>query len=169
MDAMRDMPPACAAPGDLGVKKRGFRPRAHIAIVLAAVMCVLLAGCATGGTTSPGSATSAKATLCQRVVEINQTLAQLATIGDNTTIGEVKALQQKLSKALDTLDKVPVGSGNALSDLQAANDQLAAAIKDLPDSATVGEVGPRLQDFQGKVSRAQAAATKLSSTLHCSS
>lgn len=168
MDAVRDIPPACAARGDLGVKKRGMRPHAHLAhlaaIVLTVAMFGLLAGCATGGTTSSPNVDK----LCQRLVAVNQSLAQLATIGDNTTVGEVKARQQQLSKALDALGKVPVGSGDTLDQLKSANNQLAEKIKDLPDSATVGEVGPRLQDFQSTVSKAQAAATKLSSTLRCS-
>ena len=174
MDRVRDIPLARAASGDAGVKKRGIRPHARLAhlaaIVLTAAMFVLLAGCAIGGTTSPNagaSPTSVTERLCQRLVAVNQSLTQLSTVGSNTSVGEVKARQQQLSNALDALGKVPVGSGDTLNQLQSANDQLAEEIKDLPDSATVGEVGPRLQDFQSKVSQAQAAATKLNSTLRC--
>ncbi len=133
---------------------------------------LLLAGCSTGAATTTGTA-SATGTrpgttlLCQGVATINQLLTQLSTTGSNTTVGEVRTVQQKLTTALDTLDKLPGSSGPALSNLQSANDQLAAAIKDLPDSATVGEVGPKFQEFKGKVSDAQSAAAKVASTLNC--
>ena len=95
---------------------------------------------------------------------------QLADVGENTTVGEVKAAQAKLTGALNVLAALPLPSGSGsgtLSNLKSANDQLAAAIKDLPDSATVGQVGPQLQTFKGKVAQAQAAATKLATTLNC--
>jgi uncharacterized phage infection (PIP) family protein YhgE len=138
------------------------------ATIVALAALVVTAGCATAGTNSPGTATATTLSKpCQRLAEINQTLTQLAEVGDNTTVGEVKAIQQKLTTVLDALDKLPGTEGSALNKLQAANDQLTEAIKDLPDSATVGQVGPRFQDFKGKVSQAQAASAKLASALHC--
>lgn len=137
-------------------------------VILAMAALMMLAGCSTAGTTPSGTTTAtATSKPCQRIATIDQTLTQLSTVGDNTTVGEVKAIQQKLTTALDALDKLPGTDGSALSNLQSANDQLTEAIKDLPDSATVGQIGPRFQEFRGKVSQAQAAVAKLASTLHC--
>jgi hypothetical protein len=54
-----------------------------------------------------------------------------------------------------------------LSDLQQANDELAAAIKDQPDNATMGQVGPKLQDFKSKVAQAQSKLNSMKSTFKC--
>jgi hypothetical protein len=129
-----------------------------------ALMLLLLVGC--GTTTSP-TTTGTSSTICQYIQTINQSLTTLAGIGDKTTVGEVKGAQQKLTKALDALAKLPVGNGSTLNDLRQANDQLAAAINDKPDSATVGETGPKLQQFKQNVTKAQTATTKLNSLLKC--
>lgn len=151
-----------------GASNIDIRPHAWAALVLMMMMMalLLLVGCGSAGATSSGTSTSK---LCQSVAAVNQALTQLSTAGDNTTVGEVKAIQQKLTPALDALANLPNGGGSTLSNLKSANDQLATAIKDLPDSATVGQVGPRFQDLRSKASQAQAAVTKLSSTLHCTS
>ena len=135
-----------------------------VVMLMAAPLAVLLllAGCGTT-TTTTGTASN----LCQRLTTINESLTQLSNVGEKTTVGEVKAAQQKLTTALNALSRLPGSGGTTLSDLQAANDQLAAAIKDQPDSATMGQLSVKLQDFQGKVTQAQTAATKLSSTLKC--
>lgn len=142
--------------------------RTPVALALA-LMLLLLVGC--GATTSPtttGTTTdTTTSTICQQIQTINQSLTKLAGIGDNTTVGDVKAAQQKLTKALDALTKLPVGNGSTLNDLQQANDQLAAEIKDMPDSATIGEMGSRLQQFKQNVTKAQTATTKLNSLLKC--
>lgn len=149
--------------------------RTPIALGLA-LMLLLLVGCGaattpatttTATTTATATTTTTASTLCQRMQPINQALAQLAGVGDNTTVGDIKAAQQKLTTALNALSLIPASEGSALTDLKAANDQLAAEIKDLPDSATVGEVGPRLQNFKANVTKAQTAATKLTSLLKC--
>jgi len=40
-------------------------------------------------------------------------------------------------------------------------------IKDKPDSATLGEVSPRLQDIKAKAAKMQSAVGKLNSALKC--
>lgn len=171
MDNGRDMTRRYARSGGNyhGLATDCHRHRGIGAVVMLAMAALLmLAGCSTAGTTSSGTTTAtATSKPCQRIATIDQTLTQLSTVGDNTTVGEVKAIQQKLTTALDALDKLPGTDGSALSNLQSANDQLTEAIKDLPDSATVGQIGPRFQVFRGKVSQAQAAVAKLASTLHC--
>lgn len=137
--------------------------RTSVALALA-LMLMLLVGC--GTTTSP-TTTGTASTICQHIQTINQSLTTLAGAGDKTTVGEVKGAQQRLTKALDALAKLPIGNGSTLNDLRQSNDQLAAEIKDMPDSATVGEMGPRFQQFKQNVTKAQTATTKLNSLLKC--
>lgn len=152
---------------------------ARVAGVLV-IALLLFAGCATATTTTtttPTSTTTPSSTrvadkLCPYLTTINQALTQLATVGEQTTVGDVKAAQQKVTNALTGLSQIPLPSGNgsdALSALQSANDQLTAAIKDLPDTATIAQVSSGLQDFKSKVTQAQASATRLTSALKCGS
>lgn len=150
--------------------------RTPVALVLA-LMLLLLVGCTLttappAATSTPASASTPTATstaskACQFVLTINQALTALYGIGDNTTVGEVKTAQQKLTNALNSLTSL-IGSENAtLNDLKASNEQLAAQIQDLPDSATVGEVSTKLQDFKTNVAKAQGIATRLTALLKC--
>lgn len=149
------------------------KPHTRIAVALIVASLLLLVGCSStgGGSTSSGTAasTASSSQFCQRLANVNQALKQASTIGTNTTVGEVKAVQQKLTNALNKLEQLPGSGDSALKDLQAANDQLAATIAGLPDSATVGQVSSQLQTFQSRVAKAQTAVTKLTSTLHCAS
>jgi len=135
----------------------------RIAIILLAAL-LLLAGC--GATSiSPANVTNR---ICQGLASVEQPLNQLANVGDQTTVGEVKALQQKLITALGVLGKIPgLSDSSALSSLQQANDELTATIKDQPDSATMGQVGPKLQDFKSKVAQAQSKVNSMKSTFKC--
>ena len=135
----------------------------RIAIILLAAL-LLLVGC--GATSiSPANVTNR---ICQGLASVEQPLNQLANVGDQTTVGEVKALQQKLITALGVLGKIPgLSDSSALSSLQQANDELTATIKDQPDSATMGQVGPKLQDFKSKVAQAQSKLNSMKSTFKC--
>lgn len=143
----------------------------RLALTLAAAALILLTGCSAptfaSNPTATGTPTAPARKACQPLGTINQTLTQLAGIGDHTTIGEVKAAQQKLASALNVLAALPGSRGSAYNTIKSESDELAAAVKDMPDSATVGQAGPRLQEFKGKTAQAQAAATKLASTLNC--
>lgn len=135
----------------------------RIAIILLAAL-LLLAGC--GATSiSPANVTNR---ICQGLASVEQPLNQLANVGDQTTVGEVKTIQQKLTTALGVLGKVPgLSDSSALSSLQQANDELTAAIKGQPDNATVGQVGPKFQDFKSKVAEAQSKVNSMKSTFKC--
>jgi len=135
----------------------------RIAIILLAAL-LLLAGC--GATSiSPANVTNR---ICQGLASVEQPLNQLANVGDQTTVGEVKAIQQKLTTALGVLGKIPgLSDSSALSSLQQANDELTATIKGQPDSATMGQVGPKLQDFKSKVAQAQSKLNSMKSTFKC--
>ncbi len=139
-------------------------------MVVWGILLLGLAGC--GSTSSPSpSATStagARANVCQRLTTINQSLITLSNIGENTTVGEVKSLQAKISTALTGIDKlIPGDMGPTLSNLQSANYQLSEAIEDYPDNATIGQTSTRLEGFKGHVAKAQAATAKLTSGLKC--
>lgn len=145
----------------------------RLACILIAVP-LLLGGCGTTTATSSTSngavsTTRSGSSLCSHVTTINQALTQLSNIGDKTTVGEVKAIQQKLTTALGLLSKLPNGGGSALKNVETVNHQLAAAIRDKPDGATLGQTSAQLQSLKGKVAQAQGGVTKLASLLKCSS
>jgi phage-related protein len=135
----------------------------RVAIILLGAL-LLLAGCGESSI-SPANVTNK---ICQGLASVEQPLNQLANVGDQTTVGEVKALQQKLTTALGVLGKIPgLSDSSALNSLQQANDELTAAIKDQPDDATMGQVGPKLQDFKSKVAQAQSKLNSMKSTFKC--
>ncbi len=138
------------------------------AILLGVLVLLGLVGC--GSTSSPSSTLpgNAKATVCQGLATINQSLTSLSNIGENTTVGQVKPVQMKISTVLTGIDKlIPSGLGSTLSDLQSANNQLGAAIQSYPDTATLGQTSIRLQGFKDQIAKAQSAQTKLASGLKC--
>lgn len=176
MDVARQVAPRASVDGKQGASRSRSHPtgshtRTAVALVVAALLLLVGCGSTGGGSTSGGSGatTGASSQICQRLANVNQSLKQVATIGTNTTVGEVKAAQQKLTNALNKLEQLPGSGDTALKDLQTANDQFAATIAGLPDSATIGQVSSQLQAFQVRVAKAQTAVTKLTSTLHCAS
>ncbi len=143
--------------------------RARVAFVLGvALVGLLLVGCGTTNASSSNSSTAGNAA-CQYLASINQALTKLSTLGNNATVGDVKSAQQKLTPALNALASLPFGKGSAIENLKAANDQLAAAVKDLPDSTPVSQVSSQLQALKNKIAPAQDKVAKLSSTLNCTS
>ncbi|MGZ3667351.1 MAG: hypothetical protein ACXVDA_23025, partial [Ktedonobacterales bacterium] len=99
-------------------------------------------------------------------------LDKLSNVGENTTVGEVKTIQQQIAAKLTPLSnlvaRIPGASGEAVGNLTTANNQLGETLQGMSDNATLGESAPRLQEFKGKVTQAQSAQTKLSSALKCS-
>lgn len=134
------------------------------------LLVLVLAGC--GSTASPApsetSTAGARATACQTLAKIDEHLTSLSDVGEHTTVGEVKAIQTKISTSMNVVDRlIPGDMGPRLSDLHAANNQLGASIQGYPDNATIGQTSTRLQGFKDQVARAQAAETKLASGLKC--
>jgi hypothetical protein len=150
--------------------RRSARSTPGIVIAL-----VLLAGCAgakTPSTAAPATASPPMATtkICQPIQSVSQSVTQLSNIGDTTTVGQVRAAQQKLTVALGTLGAMPAAHGNAYDSLKSMNEQLTAAVnavKDKPDSATVGQVGPQLQAVKAKAAAAEPATTQLATAFSC--
>ena len=137
---------------------------------------ILLIGATSCGNTStsasPTAAPSdAKAKACQALVSVETSLTKLSNVGENTTVGEVKAIQQQIAQKLSTLssllDRIPGASGAAADSLATANNQLGDTLQGMSDNATLGESAPKLQEFKSKVVQAQNAHTKLTSALHC--
>lgn len=134
------------------------------------LLVLVLAGCGRAASASP-SATStagARATACQTLANIDQHLTTLSQVGEQTTVGEVKSLQKKVAASITVVDKlIPGEMGPPMSSLQAANNQLGAAIQDHPDTATIGQTSGQLQWIKEQVAKAQAASAKLSNGLKC--
>src|SRR5690348_16744840 len=137
--------------------------RSRIAIILLAAL-LLLAGCGAPSISTAGVTDK----VCQGLATVAPPRNQLAGVGDQTTVGEVKAVQQKRTTALGVRGKSPgLSDSSALSSIQQANDELTAAIQGQPDSATMGEVGPKFQDFKSKVAQAQSKVNSAKSTFKC--
>lgn len=142
----------------------------------AAVTLLLFAGCATSSVSTPAATRTAGATgtagsdrlACTGLDTVDSALSSLAKVGDQTTIGEVKAIQQGLSTALTALDRVtPATTSSALTDLKTASDQLSQSLAGLPDGDTLGQHGPQLQQFKAQVAKAQSAESQMSAKLNC--
>ncbi len=148
---------------------------------LVALMLLLgLASCGTAATTTTSSTPAPSATTttattsraCQSLASIAVLLSQLSTVGDNTTVSEVKTIQQKIATSLNTLSSLVSrtgASGTTLEQLQTANDELGATLAGMSDTATIGESAPKLVEFKSKVLKAQAAQTLLATVLKCGS
>jgi uncharacterized phage infection (PIP) family protein YhgE len=148
--------------------------RHHLSLVKALLLPLLLTLvvlCACGQNSAPGNSSlsaKAKSAACQSLATVNQSLTSLANVGDNTTVGTVKAAQQKIASALNKLDTVlPNSNGPVLTQAQAANDQLGQTLQDYPDSATIGDTSVKLQGVKTKATSVQEKATQLSSSLKC--
>lgn len=136
------------------------------------VFVAFISGC---GTTSapqasptPNATSAARTAACNGLATIDEGLASLATVGTNTTIGEVKAKQQKISETLTNISaRMPEGTGTALDRLIAANAQLGTTLQGYPDSATIAQTSIKLQELQSKVASAQNASQNLGARLQC--
>lgn len=134
------------------------------------LLVLVLAGCGSTASESPSSTSTpgARATACQTLATIDQHLTTLSQIGEQTTVGEVKALQRKIAVSIPVMDKlIPGEMGPPMSSLQAANNQLGASLQDHPDTATIGQTSGQLQWIKEQVAKAQAASAKLASGLKC--
>jgi hypothetical protein len=135
------------------------------ALLLLTLLVLLVTGC---GSTST-SATGLKGLACKAVASVNSSLTSLASINSNTTVGQVKSIQQNISTQLTTVAKrVPGGGGFAMSQLTSATNQLNTALQGQPDSATLSHTSVNLQGLKSKVASAQSAVSHVSSTLKCS-
>ncbi|HEY7833988.1 MAG TPA: hypothetical protein VIG30_10495 [Ktedonobacterales bacterium] len=124
-------------------------------------------GAAGTGVSSLGS--SAKATICQSLATVNQSLSSLANVGDSTTVGTVKATQAKVATTLNkVVALVPGAVGSILGQVQSANDDLGKQLQGYSDSTTIGNTSVNVQGIKSKVSAVQGKTTLLSSTLKCS-
>lgn len=148
--------------------------------LVALMLLLVLASCGTAATTTtqstpapsttPSTATTSRA--CQTLASVGVLLAQLSTVGDNTTVSEVKTIQQKTATTLDTLSSLVShtgASGTTLEKLQTANNELGTTLAGMSDSATLGESAPKLVEFKSKVLQAQAAQVLLATVLSCGS
>lgn len=143
------------------------------ALLVGLILLIGATSCGTTSTSAPPTASPSDARIkaCQALTSIETSLAKLSSAGENTTIGELKTIQQEIAAKLTTLSsltsRIPGASGSAVDSLTTANNQLGETLQGIPDNATLGESAPRLQEFKGKVTQAQNAQTKLATVLKC--
>ncbi len=143
------------------------------ALVVGLILLIGATSCGTTSTSTPPTASpsDAKVKACQALSSIETSLNKLSNVGENTTIGELKTIQQEIAAKLTTLSsltsRIPGASGAAVDNLTTANNQLGETLQGMSDNATLGESAPRLQEFKGKITQAQTAQTKLATVLKC--
>lgn len=164
-----------ASIGTLGeeVQMRQWQVRQMSVLLVGLILLTGTVACGTTSTSAPPTASPSDTTIaCQVVTAIGTSLTKLSNVGANTTVGEVKTVQQQVAVKLTTLSslvaRIPGASGAAVDNLTTANNQLGEALQGMTDSATLGESAPKLQEFKGKVTQAQSAQTKLATALKCS-
>lgn len=136
------------------------------------LMAFIISGCGTTSTPqaspTPNATSAARTAVCNGLATIDAGVASLATAGTNTTVGEVKATQQKISQTLTNISaKMPEGTGGAVDRLIAANTELGATLQGYPDSATFAQTSIKLQEFQSRVASVQNASQNLGTRLQC--
>jgi hypothetical protein len=153
---------------------------------LGLVLVCLLAVAACGGTSttattptatkapaSPAAMSTstavAQSTLCNGVTNINQALVSLSSVNANTTVGDVRAAQVKVSNAVNAIHSlVPTADGTLLNQITTANAQLTAKLAGYTASTPIGQTSETVQDVKTKVSDTQAKTTQLANKLNCS-
>ncbi len=143
------------------------------ALLIGLILLIGTTSCGTTSTSAPPTASpsDAQTKACQALTSIETSLTKLSNVGENTTIGELKTIQQEIAAKLTTLtgliSRIPGASGAAVDNLTTTNNQLGETLQGMSDTATVGESAPRLQEFKDKVTQAQSAQTKLATVLKC--
>jgi hypothetical protein len=111
----------------------------------------------------------AQSALCNGVTNINQALVSLSSVNADTTVGEVRAAQVKVTNAVNAIhSRVPTADGTLLSQITTANAQLTAKLAGYPDSTPIGHTSETVQDVKTKVSDTQDKTAQLANKLNCS-
>jgi outer membrane lipopolysaccharide assembly protein LptE/RlpB len=128
------------------------------------LLLLLIAGLAACELSLP-STTGAQQALCQALGDLRTALAGLSDIDTETTIGELRALLDRLDGAVQLVRTANQALRQAgIDELLAAYDDLVVTIRELPDQAAVGEA--RVQ-IQNAVAEVQAAFDRVRSDLNC--
>jgi hypothetical protein len=145
-------------------------PIALLIVMLVALL--VIAGC--GPSTPSGSTATAtatgpvKATLCNGVTTIHQTLTSLSNVTVSTTVGDVKAAQAKVSNAVTTNQQQhPADPQGLVGQVSAANDKHTEKLAGYPDQTPIGQTSETVQDVKAKVADAQTRTQQLSTELKC--
>jgi TolA-binding protein len=125
------------------------------------LLLLLIAGLAACELSLP-STTGAQQALCQALGDLRTALAGLSDIDTETTIGELRALLDRLDGAVQLVRTANQALRQA--GMLAAYDELVTTIRELPDQAAVGEA--RVQ-IQNAVAEVQAAFDRVRSDLNC--
>ena len=162
--------------------------RLHYAYPLVAMIAVLLtlgacssnsthAASHTNNVSKPGQALAAPAgtstvtarpVACSGLATVNKAFGSLLSANVDTTVGDVKAVQQKVTYSLNAIQsKVPSTELGLLDQVKAANDNLSAKIEGYPPTTPIGHTSTKVQDLKTNAASAQAKTTLLSTALKC--
>lgn len=123
---------------------------------------------ATTATPAASATASARTIACRGLTTINGTLATLLSANVNTTVGQVKSVQQKVTNTLNAVEsRVPSSSEGLVGQIRSANDQLGAKLEGYPDTTPIGQTSDTVQNIKTNVASAQAKTTLLALALKC--
>jgi hypothetical protein len=107
-------------------------------------------------------------TACASLARINQKLGSLLTAGANTTVGEVKAIQQRVTNTLNSIQaRIPASSGALLTQVRTANAQLTAQLQGYSDTTPISKTPVSPTKLKAAVLYAQSRVTQLGASLKC--
>jgi hypothetical protein len=119
--------------------------------------------------TSATSATSYTAA-CNGVAQVNQSLTTLSDVNPNTTVGDVKTAQAKVTAQVAVIKPlIPAAETGVVSEISAANTQLSAQIAGYPNQTLISKTSVNVAGVKSTVATAQTKTNNLNSMLNCKS
>lgn len=105
-----------------------------IPALCALALCLVAAGC-----TQPTSQ-QAETSLCDALAELDQSLANLESIDETATVGELKAAEDQVTEAMNKVETAAADLDSARkAELQTAYRNLEDGVRSIPDDATIEE------------------------------
>jgi hypothetical protein len=145
-----------------------------LVVMLASLLALAACGstAASNAVSNPPSAATAtrpaKAAACNGVMTINQALSSLSDINASATVGDVKAVQAKVAKAVTTVQAhVTTNQEGIVSQISAANAKLTEKLAGYPDTTPIGQTSTTVQDIKTKAADVQNKTAQLASALNC--
>jgi hypothetical protein len=119
-------------------------------------------------TTKTTAAPAVQTGTSQALAMVGQLLTSQSNVGEPVSIREVMATQRQFTSQLNTIAaRIPQRNGPMLIQIQAVNNEIAAAILSHPVNATIPQTATGLQGFCTKVIDAQSARAQLATRLKC--
>ncbi len=126
-------------------------------ISIAAVSCLA----------SASYAAASRAEVCNNLTELDMAVNNLARIGPQSTVGELKQAQNQVGETYDKfMDSAKSYAKPQAENLENMVDELEKSAQDIPDNATLAQARATIQE---DVTQIRMAADQLGQKLDCTS